>query len=385
MRWNPNRTARLAVISAAAALIVGCAGSDTVEPPAELIKLEPRVELDRVWSVNTGGSEEFARLQLTVSTDGDSVYALAGDGDIYAVSLSDGRRRWRAETDLALSGGLGVGQGIGAAGSLEGDVVAVSLSDGSELWRIELGSEIIAAPAVGAGRVVVRTTEGRLVGLDAETGQEVWNIKQESPALTIRGTSYPVIRGGAAFIGFDNGHVLAVNVSDGGVLWENVLVTPSGATSVERIIDIDAPVVVVGEEVFAVSYQGRVGLISANSGQPLWGREMSSYQGLDVDLSRVFVTDSNSHVHAMDRTNGSEVWENGLMRARFLTAPEVHRGLVAVGDFDGYLHLLDADEGVVVGRERVGGGQVSRPLSVGELLVTYTRDGRLMAFRIEEG
>jgi len=55
-----------------------------------------------------------------------------------------------------------------------------------------------------------------------------------------------------------------------------------------------------------------------------------------------------------------------------------------VADAQGYLHLLDPQDGSFVGRTKVDGSGVSGPLLVvGESLVVQANDGSVSAYKIQ--
>lgn len=357
-------------------------GEDTVEAPAELLDFQERAELREVWSASIGGMDEHRRLGLTVATDGDQVYVADPDGEVIALDLRTGRRAWRRETDLVLSGGPAADHGLVVVGSEDGELVALEAADGSERWRSRIGGEQQSPVAIAPQHVAARTVDGRLVGLDAADGNQLWEIAREEPGVSLRGISTPVASGGVVYAGFDGGVLMAVRLADGEVIWEETIAAPAGSTSVERMVDIDAPVALVGEDLYVASYQGRTAMVATESGQLLWTRDMSSYAGIAGDWSQVYVTDDDSVVHALDRLTGVPQWSTGELRARFLTAPIPFGRGVAVGDFEGYLHLLSKEDGSVIARERFGKGQVTRPVVAGELLLVYSRDGSVSAYRL---
>jgi outer membrane protein assembly factor BamB len=56
---------------------------------------------------------------------------------------------------------------------------------------------------------------------------------------------------------------------------------------------------------------------------------------------------------------------------------------VVVGDFEGYLHWINVDDGNFAAREKVGGkGFSSGPLVVGNHLYVLTRKGKLVAYTV---
>ena len=78
------------------------------------------------------------------------------------------------------------------------------------------------------------------------------------------------------------------------------------------------------------------------------------------------------------------MWRQDKLARRSLTPPAAFGAHVAVGDFEGYIHLLDRDDGRLAARERVDGdGLASAPVAVGDVLLVYGRGGTLTALRAE--
>jgi outer membrane protein assembly factor BamB len=56
---------------------------------------------------------------------------------------------------------------------------------------------------------------------------------------------------------------------------------------------------------------------------------------------------------------------------------------IAVGDYDGYLHLLSRYDGRIVARVRVDSDAIrARPLVVDDILYVYSSDGKLAAYTL---
>ena len=132
-----------------------------------------------------------------------------------------------------------------------------------------------------------------------------------------------------------------------------------------------------------VTYQGRVAGVDINNGRILWQREASSYAGLDQGLGSVYVSLANGTVEGVDERSASALWSNDSLARRQLSAPALYSSYVAVGDFEGYLHLLSQTDGRFVGRERIdSAGLRARPLVVGDWLYAFGNSGELVALTI---
>jgi outer membrane protein assembly factor BamB len=355
---------------------------DDEDKPAELVEFTTTVKVQKVWSAKLGGNAEGLRLGLVPATNGARVFAASSAGEVVAFDAVSGDRVWRKQTELPLSGGPGVGRDRIAVGSSEGDLAVLAIDSGEMLWQIKIGSEILAAPALSVDSVVVRTGDGRLVAFDAQSGEQQWEIQKIVQGLTLRGNAVPVISGPLVVAGFDDGTLAAVNLADGNIVWERATSERRGRTEFDRLADVDGRVAVVGEDVFAAGFQGTAALLSLGSGSPVWRQDLSSHEALAVDWNRVYITREDDAVIALNRSTGVIMWEQSALSRRGITGPAVSGSVVAVGDFEGYVHFMDAASGEFVARVRVGGGPiVAAPMVVADVVYTLNTDGTLTALR----
>lgn len=370
------------ILPLAVLLAAACSKEKEVEPPAELVEFEPAVSVSRAWSAGTKGGDDVLRLGLRPAVAGERAYVAGHGGDVQALDLVSGRVIWRTATELELAGGPGAGEGLVAVGSSAGDVIALDAETGAQRWRVAVGGEVLAAPAVASGLVIVRTVSGRLLGLRAADGGEAWIYEQPVPRLSLRGNGSPVVSGDMILAGFDNGRVIALSLAEGELLWSATVIPPQGRTEIERLVDIDAPVRVLGQDVYVAGFQGRVAMLARDSGQIWWGRDLSSHPGLAADDDQLYVTTSDSTVVALRRRDGTEIWRQDQMMRRGLTAPALAGGTLVVADFEGWLHWLDVATGRLVGRAKSGGGRISNaPVGAGGLTLVQTDSGEVQAWR----
>lgn len=377
-------TRRMVWLMAVALAVAACSKEKEVDPPAELVDFDPAVRIDRVWSASTKGGDDVLRLALRPAVESGRAYIAGHGGDVQAIELESGREAWRTRTGLQLSGGPAVGAGLVVVGSSEGGLIALDSGTGAERWQATVGGEVLSAPLIAGEMIVVRTVDGRLRGLKAQDGSEVWNYEQPVPRLTLRGNGAPVVSGDMVLAGFDNGKVAAVALASGEVLWNTTVAPSHGRTEIERLVDIDSPVRVVGDDVFVVGYQGRIAMLARDSGQIWWGRELSSHRGLAVDDTYLYVTAADSSIVALRRRDGTEVWRQAGLLRRSVTAPAMAGDTLVVGDFEGYVHWLDASTGEMRARAKSGGGRISNaPIAAGDLVLLQTDSGEVQAWRTQ--
>jgi outer membrane protein assembly factor BamB len=186
-------------------------------------------------------------------------------------------------------------------------------------------------------------------------------------------------------VGYANGKLAALSAEKGFDVWETSITIPQGSSEIDRMVDIDGDPIIVGSAVYVTTYQGRVAVVDIQNGNPGWTRDMSSSVGLGVDFSQVYVTDDQSHVWALARSTGAAEWKVETLSNRRLTAPEPFGDYVAVGDVEGYIHLLSRYDGHVAARVKVDGkGIRSRLLTRNDVLYVYGNSGKLAAYVLPE-
>lgn len=379
---------RAGAVLVIAALLAGCGifggGKDEALEPQELRDFTPSLPVDRVWTAKLGGGSEFLRVALSPAGNEERVVAASRDGKVSAFEPATGKQLWRTELGVPLSAGPGFGENRVVVASSDGDLYCLRADDGTEIWRSYIGGESLARPLIEDDVVVAYTIDGTLQVLSLHNGSERWTLEQTLPPLTLRGAAPPVIVGNTVIAGFDNGRLIASGLTDGVTRWEVMLSPPTGRSDLERLSDVDGSIAVVGQDVYASAYQGRLAALAAESGQVLWTREIPSHVGLTADADDVYVVTASGEVAALTRRNGSERWRHDALLRREPTAPMLYEDTVVVGDLEGYVHFFDQADGKTVARLRVGKGMLSGPpVVIGGRLYVQSESGRLAVFEIE--
>lgn len=380
-----NKACRTIGLISATLLIASCGifsdEEDEALMPMELVKIDETVKIKKIWSAKLGKDSKFLLVALRPAGDGSRIYAASRDGTVTAFDPESGKQIWRTKLETELSAGPGVGEGRLAVTAKKGFGIVLDAATGAEQWRADIGAESLAIPLIKNGTVIFQTIDNRLDSLSLFDGNLRWSIVQSTPALTMRGSSSPVSVGNTAIAGFDSGRIVAANIDSGVVAWEVLLSPPTGRSDLDRLSDIDGAMAVVGQDLYATGYQGRMAAFASESGQILWNRDVSSYAGVSADWNSVYTTRDNGEIVAMTRANGSEIWRNDSLLRRELTLPVPFQSTVVVGDFEGYLHFFSAIDGEPVARERAGRDAISSdPLVISNRLYVQSDSGSISAY-----
>jgi outer membrane protein assembly factor BamB len=202
-------------------------------------------------------------------------------------------------------------------------LAAYRVQDGVELWRVELTPD---HPLVAdEGRVFVSAGEA-IHALDVDTGALAW--RQPTGALT----APPLVHEGW-IVTVSAGEVVARRAADGTVVWRQ----PSGAQHLRPTIEGDT----------------------------------------------LYLPLTEPKVVALDLTTGGKKWERTFGGAPSEIAALA--GRVYVASADKYFYCLDADDGTVEWRYRVGAGLIGRPVLDSERVYLVAMDNVIRAFDRVDG
>lgn len=367
-------------------VLAACSSNDDVDlEPADLVDFDETVEMDRLWSEGVGMGAGSTYSLLPIAVEGDQVFAVDAEGLVKALDRSTGDENWEVELEVPVSSGVGSSSNHVFVGTLKGEVVALDANTGSEVWRTRLSSEILSPPQSNGSELAVQTLDGKVYGLKVSDGSQLWMNDSAIPALTLRGTSTPLITSTSVYAGFSTGKVMALDVKDGTVQWEQRVAAAQGRSELERVVDINAAPLIVGDILYAVSYQGRLVALNRGTGQGLWAQQASSYNNLGAGMGYIFVSGADDTVKAYDARSGALIWENDQLARRQIGAPQTFGSYVAVADFEGYVHIMNQSDGQFVARRKVDGDGVRTPMvGVGDVLYVYGNSGDLEALTEEE-
>ncbi|RDL43406.1 outer membrane protein assembly factor BamB [Marinomonas piezotolerans] len=338
--WKPLIAA--AIMSAV--LLQGCSTRSPLPAPE---RMQNEVYFDTSWRRGVdGGAGEQTETYNIVAED-ESLYFVTNRGAAYELDQEKGTRKTYFKTGIEPSSGIAREGDNVFFGTYDAEIVALSMTDKSVLWKKALTSEVLSEPAVGKGFVAVQTGDGWLTVVDANNGGTLWRDKEDIPALTVRGTTAPVILDDKVIAGFASGKVKAFNLSNGELLWEYAVGKPEGRYEIERLTDVSGRLTVKNGFVYAVAYNGTLTAISVQTGRPVWQRNISSAVGVAIRGDKLIAVDQDSNVYALNSLNGSTLWSNDRLAGRDLATPVFFRDYIAVLDRGGWVHLLDQTTGKI--------------------------------------
>lgn len=370
---------------ASLAFLVGCSGNvEPQYPPKELKDVSATAQATTLWSTRIGKGLGKGRYPMAPAQDGSRVFAADHRGLITALDSKTGSTLWETTLDSGASSALTAIDGQLYLGTRNGEVVAIDQSTGKVKWKTTSSSEVLAAPQPTSQLLIIQTVDGRVTALNRDNGSEFWSYSASQPALSLRTSATPTAIDAVTIAGLANGRLVTLDNRTGQPLWERRISNPTGNSDIERLSDLSGqPLLTPDGRLYATSYNGRVVAMEATSGQVAWSKPLSSYRSPLMVGDTLYVVDEASNVIALDAMSGNEMWRLKDLGGRSLTDPEFAGGQIVLGDYDGYVHLVNPDTGKLTGRARIDSSGIRvAPQTDGRRVYMLANDGTLQALEI---
>lgn len=353
-------------------LVMGC--SSSLKPiehkPAKLPTLsQPMQGLSSIWQERIGGAMKADPLRLQVAILDGVTLAASRNGDVEAWSAT-GQRLWQRDLKQPISSGVAAAADLAVVTTRSGQVIALNPKTGETRWTAQTTASVLSPALIDVDRVVLVASDGSVTGLEQATGKQVWSFTIAVPSLSVRGTAAPILFDqSTVIVAGASGRIYGLDLRTGIPRWERRVAVSSGRTDVQRLIDIDGDPLVSGRQLYVISYQGQIVAIDLDSQRVRWDTDSSSLRGLATGLGNVYAATTDGHIQAYDEKDGQLLWEIKDLAYRQLSNPVVLGRWLVVGDYDGYLHIIEQTEGKIVGRVRTRGAIRQLNVIDGQLLV----------------
>ncbi len=353
MQNRNNMPYKIIILLLVSLFLQACGASSNVRPPEPLIEIESENSVEVVWNESFGGTDEKKQLKLSIAILGENLFTVDSRGELSAFNLNDGDDVWSVKLDREITAGVGASEDKILLGTKDGAVLALDPKNGAVLWSRRLATEILSKPVAASGKVIVQTVDGKIYALDEKTGRQVWQFHKEGPALSLRGTSTPIFIQNVVITGFATGTIVALTLENGKLIWEIPVSQPTGRNEIERLTDVDAQPIVNKFRLFVASYQGKLVAIDIRSGEQLWSRDISVFRDMTIDSKNIYALDDRGVMFAYEQSTGASVWQQAQFFGRKPSPPAIVDGNIIVGDLEGYVHWLNADDGRILARTRI--------------------------------
>jgi outer membrane protein assembly factor BamB len=321
--------------------------------PTETKPYDKKASIEVIWE-NRVGDNNINNLNL-INSD-EFVIAATSDGSLRKMEIASGETIW--EKDISEEIMMGVG------GDFENILFITEKGylwcldrEGNAIWKVFVDGEVLTTPVINNKKIYIRLANYEILQVDLKQGDIDWRYRHTSPALAFNWTSALTFSDGIIYAGFGAGKLVAVHKKSGAFIWEASVSQIKGVTDIDRLNDVLSKPIINDAEVYAVSTSGDLTSIDRRNGSIKWTRKISSFNNITFDGFDIYLTHKSDSIYSLDsKKNGKTNWRNADLQYRRITDPIIIGDHIAVGDFDGYIHLLNSETGIVEGRAQITSG-----------------------------
>ncbi len=357
-------------------------------------------DLDRLWSHSAGrGNGLTTRMTASPVMANGLVFLLDAEAQVFALDAETGDRVWRERIRRRGEGRrAGFGGGIAYAGDRVivttgyGDIYALAEETGERLWHREVGVPIRTAPTVISGRAFIVTTDNQLLAIDISDGEVLWNHRAFQESAGLLSATSPAANSDVVIAPFTSGELNAVRIQTGSVSWSDQLTRTGNFTPLANINAIAARPVIYDGRVYAISHSGRFVSIDLRTGERIWTANIGSTQTPWVAGEFVYVVSLDAELICVSTRDGRIRWITQMDRwknerrergAIQYVGPVLISDRLVVISSEGRLREYSPYTGEFIKETRVGDPVSLPPIVANNTLYVYTDDADLVAFRGE--
>jgi outer membrane protein assembly factor BamB len=255
----------------------------------------------------------------------DRVIALTRDGQVRSVEPG-GKLVWQRQMGNRFYAGATVDEGLIYVPGTDGVLYALYAKTGEPKWQYPAGEALVTQPVLAGDLVLVASQSDTLFAVKRATGELAWLYRRDPPAgFTIHRASAPTVRGETAWVGFSDGTLVSLDLTDGGVKWEKSLAPGTGG----QFLDVDTtPMLDEAGRLYAASYSGGLYALDAETGDVVWNTVAQGISSLLVH-GEVIVATGDNRLDAYLGETGRLLWSQTLQE-RAGVEPVLVKGMLLV-------------------------------------------------------
>ncbi len=318
-------------------------------------------------SCSGGGAVATSWPGLMVDPNGETAY-LADNTQIYAINLANGSEKWRypekADNKMTFfAAPVLTPDGQLIAASYDHKIYSLNPENGQANqgnWPFSgAQNRYIASPLVADNQIFAPSADQSLYALDF-TGKELWSF---ATGHSLWAT--PAIENGVIFQPSMDHFLYALDAKTGNQLWTSADL--GGAL-------VGQPTVGPDGTLYIGSFSREMLAIDSSNGAVLWRKPTTGWvwSGPALVDGTLYFGDLDGYFYAMDAANGNIQWQiQNTQGAGFAISdrPLVLNGSVYYTSEDGTLHVVEAATGNPLPSITVGGRLLASPVDAGDLIL----------------
>lgn len=352
--------------------------------------------LQKLWStsIGKGASKELPLTAQPVIIDG-TIYTLDTRGTLTAFMADSGKQKWaknisnKEEDEPVIGGGVSYSQGQLYATNGFNEALSLNPINGETIWRVKIPAPSRAAPTIMNERVFITLLDNRIIALNSSDGSLLWEFAGISEITGIVGAASPAANREIVVPVFSSGEVFALRVENGALAWSENLSSLRKYAGLSGLSDIRGLPVIDKGLVIVISFSGRMVAIDERTGHRVWQREIGGIETPWVAGNHIFVLSTDNNLVALGRDTGTIRWVHQLERYEkpdshsdpiVWTGPVLAGNRLIVAGTNGRIIEIEPEKGTILKQWSVNHTISIPPVVAGDTLYLLANDGTLMAY-----
>ncbi|WP_424945686.1 outer membrane protein assembly factor BamB [Candidatus Spongiihabitans sp.] len=230
------------------------------------------------------------------------------NGDVTALHANDGSVAWKTSLKHQISAVPVIGKERVLIRTADGLMIGMDMRTGDIVWRIKKTTPGLSVhgdsmPVITGDAVLAGLANGRLIANNVINGSDYWETEiarirgQDELERLIDSDAAPIVQGATVYAATYQGSVVALQLQNAAVNWRTKIST--------RL-----PMAISQQHLFVTDELGAVIALNITDGSIVW--EQPAFRGHGISRpvvlnDRVIVGDSSGRIHTLDSASGDRV------------------------------------------------------------------------------
>ena len=319
--------------------------------------------------------EDHGDIGAGISTDGKSMFTGNTVGEVYALDLKSGQKKWSFKTGGKVYSTPAYHNGVVIVGSSDHYIYGLNAKTGELIWKAEANKAVLGSPAVAKGKAYIGASDGIFRAIDVKSGKTIWTFDQVKGYVS----TLPTLADGKVIFGSWQNGFYALDQKSGKLIWE----WSNGHAN--RMFSAAACYpVVVNNKVFIVAPDRFMTAIDLKTGKTIWREKKEDYRvresmGLSMDKKLVLAkTMDGELIGVPNNADNMDISWKAKLKLPYELAPTAiysNSKYIFVPTDKGLLTAVDPKSGETAWQYKISNGMINPPLVLKDRVVVSTMDG----------
>ena len=322
--------------------------------------------------------EDHGDIGAGISTDGRSMFTANTVGEVYALDLKSGQKKWSFKTGGKVYSTPAYHNGVVIVGSSDHYIYGLNAKTGELIWKAEANKAVLGSPAVAKGKAYIGASDGIFRAIDVKSGKTIWTFDQVKGYVS----TLPTLADGKVIFGSWQNGFYALDQKSGKLIWE----WSNGHAN--RMFSAAACYpVVVNNKVFIVAPDRFMTAIDLKTGKTIWREKKDDYRvresmGLSMDKKLVLAkTMDGELIGVPNNADNMDISWKAKLKLPYELAPTAiysNSKYIFVPSDKGLLTAVDPKSGETAWQYKISNGMINPPLVLKDRVVVSTMDGKIV-------